>query len=77
MFTIFSCSINVTVTSQSDVPSFLIKQSAYIRCFLLSSPKMITFGAVLSQSGCKLLEEDQNEFLIQCKPKCNVELTLV
>ena len=26
----FSCSINVTVTSQSDIPSFLIKQCAYI-----------------------------------------------
>ena len=38
---------------------------------------MITFVAVLSQSGCKLIEENQNEILIQCRPKCNVELTLV
>ena len=38
---------------------------------------MITFSAVLSQSGCKLIEEDQNKILIQCRPKCNAELTLV
>ena len=38
---------------------------------------MVTFGAVLSQSGCKLLEEDQNEIFIQCRPEYNVELMLV
>ena len=72
----FSSSIIVTVTSQSNVPFFLIKQSVYLM-FSLSSLKMITFGAILSQNGCKLLEEDQNEILIQCRPKCNVKLTLV
>ena len=30
MFTIFSCSINVTVTSQNGVPSFHLHQRAYI-----------------------------------------------
>ena len=36
-----------------------------------------TFGAVLSLSGRKLLEKDQNEILIQCRPKrIDVGLTL-
>ena len=30
MFTIFSCSINVTVTSQNGVPSFHLHQRAYM-----------------------------------------------
>ena len=30
MFTIFSCSINVTVTSHNGVPSFHLHQSAYV-----------------------------------------------
>ena len=30
MFTIFSCSINVTVTSQNGVPSFHLIQRAYM-----------------------------------------------
>ena len=30
MFTIFSCSINVTVTSQNGVPSFKLHQGAYM-----------------------------------------------
>ena len=30
MFTIFSCSINVTVTSQNGVPSFNLHQGAYM-----------------------------------------------
>ena len=30
MFTIFSCSIDVTVTSQNGVPSFHMSQRAYV-----------------------------------------------
>ena len=32
MFTIFSCSINVKVTSQNGVPSFHLQQRAYRWC---------------------------------------------
>ena len=32
MFTIFSCSINVVVTSQNGVPSFHLHQRAYMWC---------------------------------------------
>ena len=35
MFPIFSCSINVTVTSQNDIPYFHMNQTVYIcKCFI-------------------------------------------
>ena len=49
MFTIFSCSINVTVTSQNWVPSFHLHQRAYtcikelICDWVIYTPKIFLF----------------------------------
>ena len=45
MFPFFYCSINVTVTSQSDVPSFLMNQTAFYQ-LVLCAPKIIKFSVV-------------------------------
>ena len=41
MLPILSCIINVTMTSQNGVPSFLINQRAYV--VVLVTPKIIVF----------------------------------
>ena len=41
MFTIFSCSINVTVTSQNGVPSFHLHQRAYMCMGLFTKNNLI------------------------------------
>ena len=43
MFTIFSCSINVTVTSQNGVPSFHLHQRTYLCGGVIYTPKIILF----------------------------------
>ena len=45
MSTIFSCSIDVTVTSQNGIPSFHMNQRAYI-VVVLFTPTIIVFFVV-------------------------------
>ena len=46
MFTIFSCSSNVTVTSQNGVPSFHLHQRAYMLCDCLHTYNNLIFMCV-------------------------------
>ena len=46
MFPIFSCSINVTVTSQNYVPSFHMNQTAYIHYLRRRDTQRIDLSAM-------------------------------
>ena len=46
MFTIFSCSINVTVTSQNGVPSLYLHQRAYMCWGYLYTENNLIFMSV-------------------------------
>ena len=59
---IFSYSINVTVTSQNDVPSFQMKQSIYT-CFCCIHLKSSHFVLCIALKWLKRLSEDQNKKL--------------
>ena len=80
MFTIFSCSINVTVTSQNGVPSFHLHQRAYCG-EVIYTPKIILLFMSVAMKWLKTSIETQkwkfDSILTSILREIDVDLTSV
>ena len=73
---IFSCSINATVTSQNGKATFY-ETMCITSDINLNYHIFFCFCPEVVANVCKRLKEGQNNILIQCRPKFNVILTML